>query len=147
MINNSPSHIYSSTLQFSPSSSWLHQYYNAEYSQEVKVVRELSAGWGSCLRTVLLNDIPWALVCCKDTLALSSGIHIITLDAATGSKTAILSGHTDDVKSLAPSPDGTILVSGSADKTIKFWDMQTGGVIKTFHGHTSGVCSVSISAD
>ena len=111
------------------------------------MVRGLSAGWGSCLRTVLLNDIPWALVCCKDTLALSSGIYIITLDAATGSKTAILSGHTDDVKSLTPSPDGTILVSGSADKTIKFWDMQTGGVIKTFHGHTSGVRSVSISAD
>jgi len=111
------------------------------------VVRGLSAGWGSCLRTVLLDDIPWALVCWKDTLALSSGIHIITLDAATGSKTAILSGHANDVKSLAPSPDGTILVSGSADKTIKVWDMQTGGVIKTFHGHTGEVSSVSISMD
>jgi len=38
-------------------------------------------------------------------------------------------------------------VSGSHDKTIKLWDVQTGGVVKTFHGHTSIVRSVSISVD
>jgi WD40 repeat protein len=31
------------------------------------------------------------------------------------------------------------------DKTLKLWDVQTGGVIKTFHGHTDWICSVSIS--
>jgi len=38
-----------------------------------------------------------------------------------------------------------MLVSGSNDRTIKLWDMQTGGVVKTFQGHTYYVCSVSIS--
>jgi len=36
-------------------------------------------------------------------------------------------------------------VSGSDDKTAKLWDVQTGGVVKNFHGHTRQVLSVSIS--
>jgi len=51
------------------------------------------------------------------------------------------------VRSLTFSSDGTSLVSGSYDKTVKLWDVQTGGVVKTFHGHTGKIRSVSISAD
>ena len=69
------------------------------------------------------------------------------MDGTTGSQTAVLSGHTDEVNSLVFSSDGTSLVSGSDDKTVKLWDVQTGGVVKTFFGHTSWVQSVSISAD
>jgi WD40 repeat protein len=48
---------------------------------------------------------------------------------------------------LAFSSDGTSLVSGSDDCTVKLWDVQTGGTVKTFFGHTELVLSVSISAD
>jgi len=41
------------------------------------------------------------------------------------------SGHTDNIKSLAFSPDGKIIVSGSADKSIKLWDVATGKEIRT----------------
>ena len=146
MINVSPSYIYCSALPFSPSSSWLHQHHNAEYLQEVKVVRGLLAGWGTCFRTVLLDRNLLALTCWKDTIAVGSKSNdIITFNAVTGSKIAILSGHTDWVRSLTFSPDGISLASGSYDKTIKLWDMQTGGVVKTFRGHTESVNSVSIS--
>ena len=95
-----------------------------------------------------MDSGPLTIACWKDTIAvcLASG-KIITLDGITGTQTAILSGHTDYVGSIAFFPDGTSLVSGSGDKTIKLWDVQTGGVVKTFHGHTSFVHSVSISSD
>ena len=51
------------------------------------------------------------------------------------------------MNSLAFSLDGTFLVSGSSDNTTNLWDIQTGGVIKTFYGHTHSVLSVSISPD
>ena len=47
--------------------------------------------------------------------------------------------------SVAFSSDGTLLVSGSYDKTVNIWDIQTGWTIKTLHGHTDLVYSVSIS--
>ena len=46
--------------------------------------------------------------------------------------------------SLAFSLDGTLLVSGSDDDTIKLWDMQTGEVMGTFY---DSVYSVAISPD
>ena len=119
-----------------------------ELLQEVKVVTELPVEWGSCSRTVTFGNIPLALESWKDTIGvgLQSG-NIILLDAITGSQVAILSGHTDWVRSLAFSSDGVSLVSGSHDNTVCLWDIQTGGVVKTFQGHTNWVYSVSISAD
>jgi len=147
-IHDSPSQIYHSALQFSPSSSWLHEYYSAVASQDVRVVKGLPAQWGVCFRTVTLGITPWAIACWKDTIAVGYYTGNITiLYGITGSPTAILSGHAWGVRSLTFSSDGRLLVSGSHDKTVKLWDVQTGGVIKTFDGHTHCVQSVSISAD
>ena len=146
VIHGSPSQIYHSALPLCPPSSWLYKYNAAEHSQGVKVVKGLPAGWGSCSRTVAVDNYPLSLVCWKDTIAVGSlSSEIITLDAITGSQVAILSGHTGFVRSETFSSDGTSLVSGSSDETVKLWDVQTGGVVKTFHGHTSYVLSVSIS--
>ena len=103
--------------------------------------------WGACARTVSCSDTVLALACWNSITAAGSFKDIIILDALTGSQTAILSGHTDDVVSLTFSLDGTLLVSGSGDETIKLWDVQTGGVVKTLCGHTNTVTSISISAD
>jgi WD40 repeat protein len=147
-IHNSPSQIYHTALPFSPSSSWLHKSYSTELSGEVKVVKGLQAVWGSCSRTVTFDECPLALSCWKDAIAVGLGSgDIITLDGNTGSQVAVLSGHTDCVRSVTFSSDGTLLVSGSEDETLKLWDIQTGGVIKTFHGHTHYVYSVSISSN
>jgi len=148
VIYNSPSNLYYSALPYSPSSSWLHHYYTAELLQVVKVVKGLAVKWGMCSRTVLLNNSPWSLSYWNNSIVVGSEDRdILILDAITGSQTAILSGHTDEVRSVTFSSDGTLLVSGSYDKTVKLWDMQTGGVVKTFHGHTDKIHSVSISAD
>jgi len=146
VISNSPSQIYHSALLFSPSSSWLRSSYSTELLQEVRVVKGLPAEWGMCSRTVPLHNCPQAFACWRDIVAvgLKSG-DIVTLDGITGSRAATLSGHTGPVGSLAFSSDGTSLVSGGG-KVVKLWDVQTGGVIRPFHGHTNWVYSVSISA-
>ena len=59
----------------------------------------------------------------------------------------MFSGHTDAITSLAFSQDGTLLASGSDDKTMKLWDAQTGGAVKTLSDHNSAILSVSISLD
>ena len=51
------------------------------------------------------------------------------------------------VKSLAISPDGQILVSGSDDNTIKIWQLSTGEELRTLTGHSESVNSVAISPD
>jgi len=146
IINTSPSHIYCSVFKFPPSSSWLHQYYGVGLSQEVKVVRGLPAGWGTCFRIVVSEERPLGLAYWKDTIAIGSESgYIMILNVITGTKIAVLSGHIGLARCFTFSPDGTMLVSGSNDKTIKLWDMQTGGVVKTFQGHTDVVYSVSIS--
>lgn len=50
----------------------------------------------------------------------------------------VQTGHSDDVMSIAFSPDGKILASGSSDGTIKLWDVATGKEIRTLKTDISG---------
>ena len=60
----------------------------------------------------------------------------------------VLQGHTDSVMSVAFSPDARHIVSGSSDKTIQFWNAQTGVQVgNTLEGHTDSVYSVAFSPD
>ena len=113
----------------------------------VEVIKGLPAEWGVCSRTTILDSRARTLSYHSGRIAAGSDTcGIIMLDTITGAQTAVLSGHTEVVTCVVFSLDGTSLVSGSWDKTVKLWDVQTGGVVKTFSGHTS-VYSVSISAD
>ncbi len=56
-------------------------------------------------------------------------------------------GHSQLVASVAFSPDGKLLASGSDDKTIKLWDVASGRELRTLSGHTDQVTSVAFSPD
>ena len=49
--------------------------------------------------------------------------------------------------SVSFSPDGSRIVSGSGDNTVRVWDAVTGEVINTLTGHSGYVFSVSFSPD
>jgi WD40 repeat protein len=44
-----------------------------------------------------------------------------------------LNGHRDEVNGCAISPDGRLIVSASADKTLKVWDVARGECVTTLH--------------
>jgi len=58
-----------------------------------------------------------------------------------------LTGHTDHVSSVAFSPDGSILASGSSDNTIILWDAGSGEKLHTLVGHPGDVLNVAFSPD
>lgn len=58
-----------------------------------------------------------------------------------------LSGHTGPVTSVAFSPDGHTLVSGSLDKTVCVWEINFGQVLHVLRHHTDGIWCVAYSPD
>ncbi len=58
-----------------------------------------------------------------------------------------LVGHSNAVTSVAFSPDGQTLASGSEDKTIEMWKLETGKRWYTLTGHSDWVTCVAFSPD
>ena len=66
----------------------------------------------------------------------------------TGTELRKLTGQTDSVfYSVAFSPDGQTLASGSWDDTIRLWDVETGTELRKLTGHAGSVYSVAFSPD
>jgi len=59
----------------------------------------------------------------------------------------IPTGHSNGVASVAFSPDGRMLASGSGDNAVKLWDTGTGQELRTFSGHERNVYTVAFSPD
>jgi WD40 repeat protein len=66
------------------------------------------------------------------SLFLPSGIHVRDLK-----------GHSGAVLCVALTPNGKVLATGSADKTIKIWEIASGKVLNTMTGHTAAVSAVA----
>lgn len=65
-----------------------------------------------------------------------------------------LTGHEGMVTTVAVSPDGLLLASGSTDRTIKLWSLETGDLLHTFsgrslrhRGHSDRISSLAFSPD
>ena len=77
----------------------------------------------------------------------SRNTSIYLWDTNTGENIKVLRGHLHAVYSVAFSPSGDILASGSRDGTIRLWDVNTGETLKTLTAQNNAVNSVAFSPD
>lgn len=56
-------------------------------------------------------------------------------------------GQSGWVRSMAFTPDGSVLASGSDDKTVRLWSPATGTLTRTLQGHLGPIYSVAFSPD
>jgi WD40 repeat protein len=64
-----------------------------------------------------------------------------------GTEVGTLGGHTDRVASIAFSPDGRQVLSGSFDGTTRLWDVASAAEVGCFQRHTGWVTSVAFCPD
>lgn len=58
-----------------------------------------------------------------------------------------MSGHSKAISCLKFSPDGNILATGSADKTVRIWNAEDGKIEKVIGGHKLGISDLSWTND
>jgi WD40 repeat protein len=101
-------------------------------------LREQSAAFaGPDERAGLLELAGLAAQCSPEGLTLGSSAR----------SQLTLTGHTGAIHTLAVSPDGQLLVSGSEDHTLRLWSLPDGKALKTLSDHSGEVWGVAISAD
>lgn len=59
----------------------------------------------------------------------------------------VIRGHSAPITSVAVSPGGRVLASGSRDTTVKLWDLRTGQERNTLRGHSGPVLSLAFAHD
>jgi WD40 repeat protein len=74
-------------------------------------------------------------------------IHLCRKTLIGSWESVTLTGHSSKISTLCPSKDGRFILSGSSDRTLKLWEIETKQCIRVFSGHKGDVTSISLSAD
>ena len=69
------------------------------------------------------------------TIATVGSLGALLWDVETEDLLRTFIGHTGYVSSVVFSPDGSRILTGSADKTAKLWDMETGELLQIGRAH------------
>ncbi|KAG2744529.1 hypothetical protein P692DRAFT_20644263, partial [Suillus brevipes Sb2] len=56
-------------------------------------------------------------------------------------------GHEGGLTAVAVFPDRRRMITGSEDKTLRLWDLETGVVLKKMEGHRRQVLALAVSRD
>jgi WD40 repeat protein len=72
------------------------------------------------------------------TIISGGGNGFLSAYGLDGERIGDFIGHEGDVFAVTPSPDGRLLVSGSADQTVRLWNLKTRKLIVTLFNGTDG---------
>jgi WD40 repeat protein len=92
-------------------------------------------------KTTVPPNVLWSLAFSPDgkQIAVGGSDARIDLFGIDGKLVRSLPGHTGTVTALAFHPSGTVLVSGSKDRTVRLWNPANGQMLKSLEGHTAWV--------
>jgi len=115
--------------------------------------KRLSTWDGRTGRKLAALDVPvadaWFLALSPDGnwVALTLGEDGFLLTSLRSRTSRRLTGHLDQGKWAAFSPDSRLLATASSDATIKLWTVSSGREWATLRGHLTGVSAVAIAPD
>jgi guanine nucleotide-binding protein subunit beta-2-like 1 protein len=83
----------------------------------------------------------------KSVLVWDVDVNAPVESGPVGRPVKALTGHSHFVSDVVISSDGQFALSGSWDKSLRLWDLETGRSTRQFWSHTKDVLSVAFSAD
>lgn len=93
----------------------------------------------------------WALAMVDDGRRLVAAAHdwkVAVYDLTTpDAEPRLLEGHTSAVKALAVGPDGDLLATGGADRTVRMWSLADGAGKGIYRGHQDFVMALAYAPD
>ena len=116
-------------------------------SSSGKLRRTLKTGW-SANDLVVTPDKRWAITAgYQDIYIWDLTQSRLTAWRRKHRENRKIEAHTESVSALALTPDGSRLVSGGGDATIKIWDFQTGRELAVLPGHTERITALAVTPD
>lgn len=108
---------------------------------DLTLLHTLSASGGAITRIAFSHNGAWI------AMSSSQSGQIIVWDWRAETHILKQQGHTLSVETVAFSPDGRAIATGSKDGPVKLWGVHTGFCVSTFTNHTAAVSAVTFSAN
>ncbi|KAF3157631.1 hypothetical protein TWF569_000196 [Orbilia oligospora] len=150
IIEKAPLQLYYSAVTFAPRNSLVRNIFDSKKTaQGLWQLQHCDDVWGALLQTMeghgyAAADVSFLPDSRVMVLGASDG-NIKFWDSGTGRLLQTIYGGWSGIRSVAVSPDGAMLASGSWEK-IRLWSIKTGRLVRALEAHAGGVLLLKFSA-